>query len=535
MATPEMRQPEETLVRINREKPAPIYESKNFGTIKADWKLPWLIFVVGSSVGLIVIGAIVGLFWVGWAYAGCALLGYGASIHIPWFEWGKSSAITVFYRKGLHRYRNIMGHNWHLSLDPSVGEAFGLTNSMRSPPKPIKVLGKVKFVPHYIGAAKGNGAQRAVLGTAEDFKHHTLTGTLKVTFESLYSADADRRDRRLAAYAHLLDTLAQGDFYRFAFQDTTLLGEHHDPTALLDEILRGNRLNRTAAPNRDVLLRWIAQNNNNSVVHESTMSLSLYLPAFRHEAKQLDGEYGTVLERAFRGFYASVIGKGSGQSPIGLSSAKFLSHNDLVLLNLLRLDPVFAQPYWQQWRRPRDSDYLLNENLAWPDSSDFRSGEIVRLGETYHLGFYVEEFGEAGMKQDAFWELLGVPVPKTVTVVFQMITRAQARKKVERNTTAVKGFNRDRAMDNKRVTEFHAEDEREARQLEHELATSKGHVGKVRCYIDVTGDTPEQAHAYARVMRSAVTTNTPFVIKPLISRQLRGIDALLPLTRGLRT
>lgn len=525
MATHEVRHQEETLVRINREKPSPFYESKWFGKIWADWKLPWLLFTFISSVALIVIGVAVGLWWSGWVYTGFAVLFYLTfiQVRIPRL---KIPPITWLHRRGLHWYRGFMGYNWYQSLDPAIGEAFGITTGERNPPREVKALGKIRFNPHEVGGA--------VLGTAEDFRYHTLSGTLKVTSESLFSVDAETRSRRLAAFAHLLDTLAQSDVYRFAWQDTTLLGEHHDPNALLEGILKGSRLNRSSPPNRNVLLRWIDENNRDSVVHETTMTLSVSIPALRHEAKELGGDYGKVLERRLKDFYFSVIGRGSGHSPIGLSSAYLASYNDLVLLNLLRLDPVYAQPLWQQWARPHDADLLLNEKLAWPDSSDFRSEEMCRLGETYHLGFYIEEFGEAGWVRDSFWELVGVPVPKTVSVVFQMLPRDKARKTVERYASAVKGVNIDRASEGMRVTQFHEEDERQANALESELARNMGHVGRVRCYIDVTGESPEQAQAYARLLRSAVTTNTPFVMRPLTTRQLRGIDALMPLTRGLR-
>jgi len=204
------------------------------------------------------------------------------------------------------------------------------------------------------------------------------------------------------------------------------------------------------------------------------------------------------------------------------------------MLNLLRLDPVFAQPLWQQWRRPRDTEYLLDEKLAWPVASDFRSGDIVRLGETYHLGYYIDEFGESGMAQDAFWELLGVPVPKTVSVVFQMIPWRKAKTTAKRYRTGVTGVNVDRTREDKLVLEEHVWAEEEAITHEREVARSMGQVGRIRGYIDVTGDSPEQAHAYARLLRSAVTTNTPFVIRPLTNRQLRGIETVMPLARGLR-
>ena len=529
MSTQEANRPDEHLVRISREKPTPLY-----GPIKTDWKLPWLIVAAVSSVFFIVMGSLAHLWWAGWAYALFASFVYLAMIQVPWFEHWQSSAITLLHRKMLHLQRSIMGNNWYLSIDPEIGEVFGLADSRRAPPRPIKALGRIRFLPHIVETFSGSGVKKAVLGIGEDNNSHTLAGTLKVTYESLYSVDAGVRSRRLAAYAHLLDTLAQGDVHRIAWQDTTLLGEYADPVAFLDEIMNASQLKRTTAPNRDVLLKWINENHSSKPIHETTITLSIQRVTVRSEAKQLGGDYGKVLERTLRDFYASVIGKGSSLSPIGLSSATFLSYNDLVMLNLLRLDPVFAQPLWQQWERPADSEYLLNEKLAWPDSSDFRSGEIVRLGETYHLGFYVEEFGETGMNQDAFWELMAVPVPKTVTVVFQMVPRKQAQKSAERRRTGVTGVNVDRAKSDRIVREADVYAEEEAVTLEREVARSKGRVGRVRCYIDVTGDTPEQTHAYSRLLRSAVTNSTPFVIRPLNNRQLRGLGAVMPLARGLK-
>jgi hypothetical protein len=528
MAANDTSAPEKTMVRITKEKPTPLY-----GPIKMDWKLPWMIATAVSSVLFIAIGSLTPLWWIGWLYAVFAVTVYLTTVQVPWFERLRTPAITVLHRKAQKFHRRITGGDWYLSLDPRIGEVFGISDESRDPPKPIKALGRIRFMPHAVESYSADGIRKSILGVAEDGRN-TLAGTLKVTSESLYSVDADTRQRRLAAYAHLLDTLTQGYVHRLAWQDTTLLGEHADPENFLDEIAKASDLKRSTAPNRDVLRKWIDDNNQNQVVHETTITLAVHRLAIRGEAKQMDGDYRKVLETTLRDFYAMITGKGSGASPLGLSSAKFLSFNDLVMLNLLRLDPVFAQPLWQQWRRPRDTEYLLEEKLAWPDASDFRSGDIVRLGETYHLGYYIDEFGESGMAQDAFWELLGVPVPKTVSVVFQMIPWRKAKTTAKRYRTGVTGVNVDRTREDKLVLEEHVWAEEEAITHEREVARSMGQVGRIRGYIDVTGDSPEQAHAYARLLRSAVTTNTPFVIRPLTNRQLRGIEAVMPLARGLR-
>lgn len=533
MATTETNRPEETRVNINRDKPTTWLEN-SWITVRSDWKLPWLMTMGFSIAVVFAIASQTPDWWIGFPYAVFALTFYGTLIHIPWLERKQTSALTMLYRKWTHRLHNFTGYNWYLSLDPAVGEAFGLTDARRKPPRQIRALGKIRFLPHEVEIHSGSDIRRAVMGVIHDYRNHTMAGTLKVTYESLYSVEAGTRARRLAAFAHLLDTLTQGDIYRLAIQDTTLQGEYQDTAALLEAIQSAGHQKRSSSPNRDVLLRWVQDNNHDSVTHETTMTLSIHLPAVRREAKQLDGDYGRVMERVLRDIRASAISRGSGQSPLGLTSAPVLSYNDLVLLNLLRLDPVFAQPLWQRWSRPKDTDYLLDEKLAWPDSSDFRSVNICRLGESYHHGFYLEEFGEAGMMQDAFWEIQGVPVPKTVTVIFQMIPRPLARKETEHYATGAWDVKRQRIKESKRVFGAHEEAEREAFAIEDEIARNQGHVGKVRCYVDVTGSTPDEAHAHARTLRSVVETNTPFIIRPLTTRQLRGIDAVMPLARGLR-
>jgi hypothetical protein len=64
------------------------------------------------------------------------------------------------------------------------------------------------------------------------------------------------------------------------------------------------------------------------------------------------------------------------------------------------------------------------------------------------------------------------------------------------------------------------------------MATHQGQVGRVRCYIDLTGASLEEVTANATLLQHAAT-DARFLIEPLTGRQHLGIEAVMPIGRGL--
>ena len=108
----------------------------------------------------------------------------------------------------------------------------------------------------------------------------------------------------------------------------------------------------------------------------------------------------------------------------------------------------------------------------------------------------------------------------------------EAERWAQWRTTGALSFNKDRVTSHRRVTASQLRSADEALRHEVEIASNVGQVGRIRCYIDVTGPTLEEARENALKLRNA-WTGSRFIVEPLTGRQHLGINAVMPLARGL--
>ncbi|MBA3757317.1 hypothetical protein H0X09_00395 [Candidatus Saccharibacteria bacterium] len=511
------------LLLVPKEKPI------QAGPFKINYKGFWIVLLCFISFCAVFVSAAAGVVLYGLAFTGLAVVFFFLLIGIQPFERLQTTALAKSFRVGNHRTRNQLGHHRHSSIQPEVGEVFGLEMGKGKRPKPIKRIGRVDFIPYDTANAKG------VLGVAFDHRFNTYSATLQANFSSMIGASKATRRERLGGYANLLDTMAEvGSMVdRFSWSDQTLIGEKQSPEQIVEAIRSGAGLTREHPPNQEVLLQRTEQMGENSVIHRTSMTLTIRAPAVKREARILGGVEEVLVQQA-KAFYASATGRGVGHSPIGLKSASFLDYNQLVLENRLRLDPVFAQSVWQEWVGLEDTQTLLSEQIAWPGYADFEPTDHCKLGQTVHMGFYIAEFTRTGMQPDLFWEILKVPVPKTVTTVFDMLPPALARRHAEWSTTGATNVVVERAAKSRRVTATQHRAAEVADAHEWELAAHQGQVGRIRCYIDLTGETLDEVRSNAAQMRNA-WADARFLVEPLEGRQHLGIHAVLPTGRGLVT
>ena len=476
------------------------------------------ILVISTVLGHILIGIVI--------IVGVAVL-FAIEVFFPLFEDYKTTGLAWRHRKLMHRYASFRGKNRGFSNNPTLGEAIGaeVLEDQETPPL-IPALGMVQFK----RVELPNGS---VLGVAWDHIYNTYSATMACSFSSLSSDDAYTRSERLEAFARLLNGFAETSnlVERFSWRWQTLMGERQKPEEAVEIVREGAKLSREDCPNREVYLKRYAEMGEKAVIDRVTMTLAISAdnPMVKRLARTM-GSIEAVLVQQLGQFHALAMGSETGRSPIGLTSAVFLSYNDLVLENLLALNPVRAQSLWQRtdWAGPRNERDFLGQKMAWPDFYDFEHESYCQLGQTYHQTFVLWEFTRSGVVPEQLWAILKAPFPKVVAVVFHMIHAGAAltRSEWSANTADLATRSKDRAS----ATDVRMRDITAERETE--IANSQGEDGQVACYITVTGATLDECDINVRRLHDAAG-EARFVIMPLTNRQEQGIGPIGPYARGL--
>ena len=502
------------------------------GWLKINYKVVWLLFLIPVCVGVILVSALEHLIFVGLGFGLFVTVLYVLLIGIQPFEHMRTTILAKAYRKGSHKTLSLIGQTQYSSEQPRLGETFGTSPPGKKQPGPVlKILGRVDFYPYEVETVDAEGRPtKAQLGINRDHRYNTHSSTMWAAGSSLLSVDDNTQAQRQEAFAHLLDLIAEiGLIHRFVWRDQTLVGEHQDPEALLEKIRKAAGLSPRESPGLDNFVLHTKEMGAESIVHRTTFSFSVYDPTVKRLAKAVGG-LEELLRQQLASFYSAAVG--DGVSPIGLRAATFLSYNELVFENRLLLDPVFAKHLLDTWTGLEVPGVLLSEFNAWPQYADFDPDDYCKLGQTYHRGSYFEQFAGEGMLPKQFWDILKVPVTKTVTGVIQMVPPQHAQLRAEWTTTGARGSNIDRVASNRRVTAAQQVSAEAASTHEQEVAERKGQVGRMRFYVDVTGATvKEAAENDDKVAKAAALA--PFTIEPLVGRQHLGIDAVMPIGRGL--
>jgi hypothetical protein len=510
--------------------------------IKVDWKM-WHVAVLAIAFLIVMFATAVSkIAYVGLAFGLIEAVWYIFCIALKPFDQGRSSLVTKSYRDGLKIYWGWRGKLLTLSDHPTLGEALNTHDPPDGvpPPKPIPLIGTVRFEGYVdkdnASDTEERDAQEAEdesarpIGIARDKKFGLLSGSLWVSSQSLLSADTETKQERREAFASLLDLIAEGGLLAryFAWSDQTFQGEEGQPEQLYDLIRERSHLARANPPNREVFMQRVAQMGAGSWTHETHLHLSIDPAQLKREIKFV-GSSAALLVEQLDDLWGHVMGP-EGRSPLGVRAASILDINELLMLNRTRLDPVFAQPYNQSWEGLADESLRLSEYFGWPPMADFRPDDHCVIGGTWHMGFYIDQFTRRGMKPEQLWDIIKVKVPKTVTVVFEMPPPHRSQRRAEYSTTGALAAQHTRG----RHTATEQVAVKRAAQREHDMASDKGHDGRVRVYIDVTGPSLKQVRANVEEVRKA-WMKARFVVEPLPRLQHLGIHATMPLTRGLAT
>jgi hypothetical protein len=460
-------------------------------------------------------------------FVGLLVLCWYLVIYKKSFNKNQTPAIGVFFDWANRTTGRVTGSIKGFSESPEVGELMWEDENSKRP-KPIRKLGKVHFNAHELSGGK--------MGWVRDFKYKTLSVTILCKFSSFALSGSDAQERRMARFADLLDTVSEsgGHIHRLAWRDQTFIGEHHDSARNLEVIRNGAKLTRPPedCPNQEAVLEAIAAKAQDSLFHRTTITLGFYKPTVEKEAKKLGGTPEEFLTDYIGTFLDQAVGPKGAPSPIGLTSARVLTYNSLVLENRLALDPVYGQFLWQQWLAGRDENQMLDEHLAWPGNWDFEPNDYCQLGETFHRCTYIPRFGKRGMPVDQFDSIVRVPVRKTITTVFQMLDPEQGLRHAEVSRAAATNSTIARATHGKTSKARLDAAAEETRSFEHEVAYTRNRVGRVRTYIDLWGSSPIEVMASQVKLRAAIV-DARFTNEALNGRHHWGIYAAMPVARGL--
>lgn len=457
-------------------------------------------------------------------FVGLLVVCWYCLIHKKWFRKNQSPAIGVAFESISRSASRLTGSSKGFSESPEVGELIAEEQQTKRP-KPIRKIGKVQFNAHQLSGG--------MMGWAHDRRKNTYSATILCKFSSFALSGSDAQDRRLARFADLLDTMSESGG-NIAWRDQTFIGEFHDADHNLGVIRKGANLTRRRedCPNQEEVLASIAAKSEDSLFHRTTITLGYYKPTIDKEAKKQGLSAPEMLTGHLGAFLSQALGPEGAPSPIGLTSAKVLTYNNLVLENRLALDPVYGQFLWQRWMAARDESEMLDEQIAWPGNWDFEPKDYCQLGETFHRCTYIPKFARRGMPVDQFDSIIRVPVRKTITTVFQMLNPEQGMKHAEVSRAAAANSTLKRAVGSKASKARLDSAAEEARSFEIEVAYRRSRVGRVRTYIDLWGSSPEEVMASQVRLRAAIV-DARFTNETLEGRHHWGIFAAMPLGRGL--
>jgi hypothetical protein len=447
------------------------------------------------------------------------------------------SGLAVIYLTVLAWKRDRRRENVYSSEQPDLGEVYDFDGNPQELEKRkkkdyIRPLGRLEF--KALELPGGNN-----LGVLHDKKYAIHAGSLECKYSSHLSVDEEDQDRFNQGFAGLLASMAavNSPIHRFAWRVQTFPGEYVDPDELFKLIREGAGLTRLDTPNRQSVWNAMMEMSDMSVVHRTTMTLALYNNRVLREARAAGGtEY--VLKQALRDFRVAALGTATGFSPIGLQTANFHSYNDLVMETRLALDPFYMWPRMNgSVPLPADNQYL-DPRLALPGNADYTvSPTDFVMGDTFHRGFYFRLItGRSGMPPGELWKILKVRVPKTVTVIFQLVPARRGELEAQWHASAAGESEEDRQTRSRRRTAVSRDAERLA--LEHEEETVENRVGRVSVYIDLTAPASVNSSAELDVsqrLMSAAWDEASFEVQPMNGavRQNKLAGAVLPACRGL--
>lgn len=452
----------------------------------------------------------------------------------PFFDNMSTSLITKLYLKA----RFDLGEE--RSASESHKEVLGGDSRKRRLPKISRRLGgRINFLPYRPPVEAENDSETSegeapILGIAQDIPYHQFSATFRGSCWSLLSDDEVGQLDRLAAFAYLLDRFAEtgNPICRFKWQIKTTIGTVLNPVRTVKRVREDAGFNANPLLDATSLFADMERMAKSSIdEHRLTFTLTLD-PSQLGDELEKAGSVEAVLYDYMAAFYASLQLDGLSSSPLGLMEGYALDYNQLLLENRLALDPVFAHPVIKRMQAAGQDLVFANQQPAWPKFFDFSDPEFARVGETIHMGFYIEDTPSNGLSPTQLWSIIKLPIPKTITVVYAMLPVRQAERRAQWAANAAYVARGDSERSDVRVTRAEARAQEALEQHEDELALNVGQDGRARIYIDVVGAAVEEARNNALQLRNAALA-ARFLIEPLTGRQQDGLEVLMPAGRGL--
>ncbi|MBI5906688.1 hypothetical protein HY857_01400 [Candidatus Saccharibacteria bacterium] len=395
--------------------------------------------------------------------------------------------------------------------------------------KVIKQFGPIQIEPY----AVQSGNKTSHLGLGRDRRDGGYAVTFWARGMAEESLEPAGEDRIVDGWRVLLDDMAGSGspIDRLIWHTQTFVeGEPLDALELEATIKEASNLTNPNPPNRDVMLRNVAQEGRTSTRQRTTFTIAIHPRNFARRRFWNKGEFPDILVKEARDFYAQVMGADSGRSPLGITSMEILGYDQLLLENLLTLDPLSCMGLQRQWTSLTSGwRGLPSEAIGWPRFGDFEPDDFTRLGRTYHAAYYFDFFPRRGMFSDSFWATLNAKVPKKVSVVIQMIPHAISQDFLETRSNTLAAGLQDKG--GRRVTSAEAARIAEAKVREDTLVDEE--FGFVRVYVDVTGNSPEELKKNTRKIED-VWVDANFVVVPLHGIHELGIESVTPWGRGMQ-
>lgn len=478
------------------EKPIPFWK------IPLDWRAISLSLSIVLGMGVVILGAVFGKVGYGILFMFSLVVFTSVVVGLP----PKVPFATRAFRK-IDQQSNQRGF---VSDEAELGLVFGAEGSKRRLSRPMKRVGRMEIVPFF-----PEGSSEPIGICRDDFLE-TITGAIWLCSSSIMTSGSDELERRLNGFSRLLNMIGQRpDIFRFSWRTQILSGE--SSVISTSDPLMAMRVKEMAQDSLEVL---------------TVMTLTIHLPSSKKAIKQ----YGSA-ERLLLGHLLDVhsfISGGEAQnSPMGVTASGINGYNDMVLMTRMALDPIYGQKYWQEWE-PRSDDELLDQSFAWPKySPDNGSPDYLRLGSTYHSGFYLADTPDFGLTIPEVWSAIGGKTPKSVYAVYQMIPRSSAIHRARWAASGARSVTNEELSRGRRVDASNARQEEETERHEREIVYGAGETGRLRVYFGLTAGSQEELEAVTDEFTSTVRRDSGLVIEPLTGQQLSIAEVMTPAGRGL--
>ena len=508
-------------MKISKESTIQLNRSFNL-----DWRGLWVIAIAIANVAIATIASFLGVFVIaGFFFVVTVVL--GIVLLFPFLDNMQTSLITKIFMKA----QADLGENTFASDEHKYPEVLGGDTRKRRLPKIAKRLGKVEFYPY-----KPEGdPEDSILGIAKDNTYGgTLSARFDITNSSLLSDDDLAQLDRLEFFSTLLDRFAEpgNAISRFSWQVQTTMGRILNPAHIVQRVREDAGFNANPLLDVTTLFRRMEEMGLASPEHSISFTFTVDPKNLGQQVRRAGSVEEVLVDQLAE--FVSALQMGNHDSPLGVKTGHFLDYNQLLLSNRQKLDPIFAHPVIQRMKAARKNFVFASQRPAWPKYFDFKNPKYARVGETIHMGYYIDEMPSQGMTPTQLWGILSLQIPKTVTVIFNMLPIRQAEKRAQMVTRATRTVNRDMEKADAQPTRAQIRAEEALDQYEDEMALNLGQDGRVRVYIDVTGATVEEAEANSLLLRN-VALASRFMIESLEGRQQEGIEVLMPVGRGLVT